>query len=530
MKSSAVKIFLIVWACTALGASCTRQQSRTRADELTIAWPSAPLSDPVRCTDRPSAALLSQIYETLYTYKRGVRPYRVVPLLASSMPVQKGNKVIIKIKKGVRFHSTGAELDASHVVRTLARLTSVKEAGPGAWIFFNRVDGVKRLSKYKVEISLKRKVPELVHLLSLVQTSITGTGAEPVENLPEGTGPYVLKSFDPGRKAELVGYENYRNGSLPKTAHIKIKFIRDPMSSWMLFLKGSIDVMPLTFSLARSVLDERGNLRTVYKRAGVKLYRADGLELTFLAFNFKDPVVGGGRCVREAVCSAIDKEKAVDVLYGGLGKPAYKLFPESLADGAESAEFDYSSSTVDQCEALKESKGLLLTGLSGSAGMTAADFIEMSLAKLKIKTVKKLYSFGEFLKRLEHGDFQIALLGWYADYPDPLNFLNMFTSSSFPPGPNYGRFADPKYDELFSQALLSEEGKKRKKLIREMTDILRRNVVLCPVAHRMTAVLSRDWVEGYSAGERSAGYLGFLKINSKKRSHRKEGDKLPWMF
>src|SRR5208337_2333719 len=42
--------------------------------------------DPAEASDEPSAALLGEIYECLYNYEYGVKPYTLFPELAAAMP------------------------------------------------------------------------------------------------------------------------------------------------------------------------------------------------------------------------------------------------------------------------------------------------------------------------------------------------------------------------------------------------------------------------------------------------------------
>jgi oligopeptide transport system substrate-binding protein len=59
--------------------------------------------------------------------------------------------------------------------------------------------------------------------------------------------------------------------------------------------------------------------------------------------------------------------------------------------------------------------------------------------------------------------------GWGADYPDPDNFMKLFTSNS---GNNHGRWKNPRYDQLLEQAARDQDVAKRRRLYDEAQKIL----------------------------------------------------------
>jgi oligopeptide transport system substrate-binding protein len=75
-----------------------------------------------------------------------------------------------------------------------------------------------------------------------------------------------------------------------------------------------------------------------------------------------------------------------------------------------------------------------------------------------------------YLKNLDHDPPPLFRLGWGADYPDPDNFLNLFTAGS---GNNHTRWQNPEYDRLIQKAAAEPDLKLRKK----MYD--RAQVILC---------------------------------------------------
>ena len=63
--------------------------------------------------------------------------------------------------------------------------------------------------------------------------------------------------------------------------------------------------------------------------------------------------------------------------------------------------------------------------------------VEVSIANMEWKV---------FLDKLQNDPPQMFRMGWGADYPDPDNFMNLFTSYS---GNNKGRWKNARYDALY---------------------------------------------------------------------------------
>jgi len=66
-----------------------------------------------------------------------------------------------------------------------------------------------------------------------------------------------------------------------------------------------------------------------------------------------------------------------------------------------------------------------------------------------------------YLKRLQTNPPLIYRLGWGADYPDPDNFMGLFTSHS---GNNHSQWGSARYDELIARAASMPDPARRQQL------------------------------------------------------------------
>jgi peptide/nickel transport system substrate-binding protein/oligopeptide transport system substrate-binding protein len=76
-------------------------------------------------------------------------------------------------------------------------------------------------------------------------------------------------------------------------------------------------------------------------------------------------------------------------------------------------------------------------------------------------------------------------LSWWADYPDPENFLfPLFHSQSVGPGGNRTRCIDPKLDQLIETAQRTMDKRQRFRLYRQAEDRIKQNAPWVFMWHR----------------------------------------------
>jgi oligopeptide transport system substrate-binding protein len=74
-----------------------------------------------------------------------------------------------------------------------------------------------------------------------------------------------------------------------------------------------------------------------------------------------------------------------------------------------------------------------------------------------------------YLKKLQNDPFPVFRAGWGADYPDPDNFMKLFTAAS---PLNYSRWKNPRYDQLLEKAARELDSKKRIQLYDDAQKLL----------------------------------------------------------
>ena len=95
----------------------------------------------------------------------------------------------------------------------------------------------------------------------------------------------------------------------------------------------------------------------------------------------------------------------------------------------------------------------------------------------------------------QHGDFDVARVGWVADYKDPENFLALCKSGT---GNNYSEYSNPEFDKLLADAAVEADADKRMKLLSDAEAIgVARDLCLVPLLFYGYKNVVSDKIKGW---------------------------------
>ncbi|MEY7850634.1 ABC transporter substrate-binding protein [Natrarchaeobius sp. A-rgal3] len=135
--------------------------------------------------------------------------------------------------------------------------------------------------------------------------------------LPVGTGPYELVSYEPGERLRLRANENYFMGE-PTVEEIVVPFIRDHSTMFTALRSGEIDTT--------SVGIPPSSIEDFRQDEAFDVVSATTLWLVEIRVNYERPPFDRP-AVRRAVSRAIDKQSIVDVVMLGNGIPGTEGYP-----------------------------------------------------------------------------------------------------------------------------------------------------------------------------------------------------------
>jgi peptide/nickel transport system substrate-binding protein len=156
------------------------------------------------------------VFETLYALDARYQP---VPHLAEGHEVaDAGKRYVIRLRKGVRFHS-GKEMTAADVVASLRRWGAVSSPGKS---IFRTVEAVEARDPATVEIRLKEPsatlLPGLAQLGSAAaiypKEVVDAAAGGPLKEYV-GTGPFRFVEHRPDRHIKLARFDGYAGRAEP---------------------------------------------------------------------------------------------------------------------------------------------------------------------------------------------------------------------------------------------------------------------------------------------------------------------------
>ena len=125
------------------------------------------------------------------------------------------------------------------------------------------------------------------------------------------------------------------------------------------------------------------------------------------------------------------------------------------------------------------------------------DLLKSQLATIGVKLVGEFGDVPTYLKAMDAGNFQLAFVAWYADYPDAENFYQVLYSRNTAPGPNYGGFANPAYDRGYEASRGMANGPQRFEIFRRLNAIVRDEVPAIVVRESLRVDSVQKWIGNY---------------------------------
>jgi ABC-type transport system substrate-binding protein len=141
-------------------------------------------------------------------------------------------------------------------------------------------------------------------------------------------------------------------------------------------------------------------------------------------------------------------------------------------------------------------------------------------ARIGIELQPDQVDWGEFMERLEKGNFQMLLYGWNADFPDPENFLFLFygPNARTQGGENTANYRSDEYDELYEQIRAMSPGKERTALIEKAIAHLRHDAPWIWGTHPMVVQVCQPWLRNYKQMVIGANSLKYLRVDAALRT------------
>ncbi|HKY33666.1 MAG TPA: ABC transporter substrate-binding protein [Candidatus Polarisedimenticolia bacterium] len=482
----------------ALAASCASPEQPPEG-RLRYRMPTDPPTlDPFQAGDDNSLVYAYLIFDGLVEFVPGSTAVR--PAVASSWTVSTdGLTYTFSLRPGVRFHD-GRPVTARDVVysarRALTPKTSAKdgffEALAGKHAFWTGASpdlaGVRALDDRTVAFTLAHPYGPFLTVLaseagSILPEEVYSAPSQSWLQTPVGCGPYRLAARQPGVSLTLERFEGHWKAA-PEGAlrTLEFRIIHDASTALAEYRAGGID---FTQEIPP------GHRAAVREELASHFHNSSRLSLFYFGFNHAAPPFGGNATLRRAVAHAVDRDFIVRVLQEEKDLPAAGVItPAMLGHDPERRPVAHDpglSSRLLAEAGHPEGRGLpeidYLTNDTESF-RRIADRLQADLARVGIRIRIKTMDLGAFIAALSaggeaHAGMGLFRMNWYADWPDPDNFLGLQFSTGA--SGNFGRYSNPVFDELIAAGRREPDATRRGLLYRQADTLLIQDAALVPV-------------------------------------------------
>ena len=446
-------LLVVTLLCTACGgkesSSISTQPAQQNLDtsKFLVAIEEEPDTVDFQCTSI-HYTIATNVFDRLVEMKADESgSVKAMPSLAKSWEKSEDGKTYtFHLREGVTF-SNGAALTSSDVLYSFTRLLThpdscnqdivqnIYGAGALAEGKAKELEGFKVLSDSDFSITLEQPFEAFLACLSMPGASImdeeTTTaagdrfGVDPTSTI--GTGPYVLKEWEPGKGMTLVPNESCWDG-LPKNAGLDLRFITDAEEIRMMFEKGKLDILDL---------DDQGSSAEFFIHGDIyqsRIEEVPQIGISYIALNESVTPLNDAR-VRKALQLSLDRAALLDIVYSGRGSVENGIFSHGLYGfnpDLPAIPYDVSQAKSLLAEAGYE-KGFDLTfsvkSSSTQAEMTLAEHAVDMWKALGINASVKVIDEDEFMSLRKGGKLACYTATWTADYNDPDNYIYTFFGS-----------------------------------------------------------------------------------------------------
>ena len=550
--------------------------------------------DPAMVSEVYSLAIVTAIMEPLLAYDYLARPAKLVPLTAAGLPElsDDGRTYTFRLKPGLRyaddpaFQGVPRELTAGDYAYAIKRLVDPALRSPNAFQVAGKIVGLDAAAEaaarpnarfdYDAPIAGLEVVDPLTLRIRLTRSdrkfayvmaapALSAVAREAVNFYggaigahPIGTGPYRLKSWlrasritleanpafrhvvwdlEPGadpRDREIA--RTMRGKRLPAIGTLEFIVLEEAQAQLLAFEGGEIDIGDIPAVLAPRAL--RGEkLAPDLAARGVQLSRLLEQNITYTAFNMRDPVVGGFArhriALRRAIAMAYSNEVEIAVARNRQAVPLEMPIPPGVP--GHSAAF---RSLVRHDSALAnklldetgyrrgpggwriqpDGRPLVLRYATQRTtdGRANAELWKRAFDAIGIRVAIDEGTYADQIKAATQCRHQLWSYGWAADYPDGDNFMQLLY------GPNIHQtnvacYASAEYDALYRESQRLPDSAARTALYERMTRQADADAPWRLHVAPYRNVITQPWVVGHKPHPLPVGEFLYVDIDRRTR-------------
>ena len=466
--------------------------------------------DPAVAADNFSFQLLQDLYEGLTIESVGGQ---ILPGVASSWAVDaSGTEYTFRLRNSARW-SNGKPIRAQEFVFAWRRVvdpargSSVSDdlrliAGASEIIAGRLAPsglGVYAPSDNVLVVKLERPAPYLPQILTHSATFPVYSETSAQSHSPESwvsNGPYILTRWRPGTSVELSKDPNYWDRENVRIVKVRYEIAPDQNSQLAQYRAGQIDITDVVPANA---------IPWIHAEHSKELVVAPFLATAYFGINLSAPILASNLALRRSLAMAIDRKKIAAAQ--GFGQPpAYGFVPPGIwnyhpqkwpwaelgdADRIAEAKRLYAEAGYSPAKPVSIR---LLFNANVAIKQTAILIAAMWKETLGIETELTEEEYRVFLQsRHDRSRWEIARLGWTADFNDASNFLDTFRENS--PNNDSG-YANHTFDALLDEAARTSDPDTRRLILEAAERVMLNDYPILPLYFFVSKRLVKPYVQG----------------------------------
>lgn len=459
--------------------------------------------DPGLIVDVNSATIAAKLFNGLVRLDESLT---IQPDIAEKWNISPdGRTYTFYLRKGVRFLN-GREVRAEDFKYSFERVLSPQSRSPNTWVL-DKIEGAKEFIKGTAKevkgikvlgdriLRLRLEQPHAAFLALLTMTPAYVVPREEAQKPdfstnPSGTGPFFLKKWSHNNELILERREDYFEGPA-RIKGIIYRIIPEDLTAITEFELSNIDILSLPASALRK-----------YRTDPVKrhwLISGPSLNIYYLGMNCSKPPLDN-LLLRRAIGYAIDRKKILDTTYEKRGILANSIIPPPLKTWGTTPNLSYNPLLSKKLIKKSGYKGeeLQFYVTSDQEVIDIAEVIQEYLRGIGLNVKIRQLEWSAYKEALIKGEEHLFWLSWWADYPDPENFLfPLFHSSNFGAKGNRTRYKNPEVDTLIEMGQKTLEKKRQAWFYKKAEEIILKEAPVIPFWHKKEFVLKQPWIEGY---------------------------------
>ncbi|RNB91365.1 peptide ABC transporter substrate-binding protein [Brevibacillus fluminis] len=470
--------------------------------------------DPPKAYDPVAFEVLYNVLEGLVRLDENHVPQ---PAMAEKWDISDGGKTYTFKLRDSKW-SNGDPVTAKDFEVAWKRMVDPKNGFPAAFLAFvidgaekfNKGEGtaddvkVKALDDKTLQVTLKAPTG---YFLSLVATPVfypvnkKNVEANPNWSAEAATivsnGPFTLTEWTHDQSVKAVKNENYWDKDKVKLAGINWVMVNDENTQFQMFQSGELDNIESVPKDVKGKLLDSGEAK-IAPEAATSFYRLNTVMPPFTNKN-----------VRKAFALAVNRQLLIDKVIQGRQVPAMGIVPIGFPQ-PDGKDFRAAGGDFFKDNDVEQAKALLAQGMKEEGWTTLPDVTltydtndlnktvaqvlqEMFKKNLGVEVKLESKEWKVFLAEQRASKHQVSLSTYYADYADPLNFIEIFQTGH--PG-NRINYSNKAYDQLIQQASVEPDESKRFTLMHEAEKMFFDDMPVLPLYYSTKVYMEQPNVKG----------------------------------